>query len=416
MINLLLALSLVSQTEHVIAKDTYRLGPGDKIEVFVDSKISYSYVTAVDLNGQIDVYTYQFGASGISMALKTGPNIQIPQPLDLVKSGYLYVAGKTISEVEDELAAKLHAMLSGGVASVKIRLVETRVFTIPVLGRVVNPGMYVSNPLQRVSNLILQAGGVRSDGDPSRILVVRSDIVVDTVNLNRFAFLGDMDANPFVSEGIKIVVPELKEWVFVSGAVNGSPFQNIQVSSVKSGESQQNMALSVPVVQKASSLSGHNVEIKVPYHEGMTVEEAINFAGGPQPYADLNSVNLKRSGNEMPVELKAALQPFDTVTVPFMPQDVYVTGQVVTPGSYPFKPGLTVADYIGMAGGVTDRASSHISIISRDGKKIKVKWDHKVRPGDRILVHEKTFKWWQDYIYILSVLTSIAVTWLTISK
>ncbi len=420
MISLLLSLSLISQVEHVIEKDSYRLGPGDKIEVFVESKISYSYATAVDLSGQIEIYSYQFGASGMSMALKTGSGIQIPQPINLVKSGFLYVAGKTISQTETELARRLENVLSGKVKAVRISLLATRTFFIPVLGHVKNPGIYMANPLERVSVLIAQAGGLRSDGDPSKILLVRGDLIIDTVNLNRFAFEGELSANPFVCEGIKVIVPELKNWVTVVGAINGSPFTKASVVPMPS-QSSETSTISITSVNRGSSgssaSSNISIEVRVPYSEGLTAKEAINYSGGPQPAADLTSVMLVRNGEKQNIDPDTThLEPFDTLIVPFNPSHIYVTGQVTTPGAYPFKPGLTVEDYIGMAGGFTDRAKHKVLILDREGKRKKVGWGYEPQAGERIFIPEKTFKWWQDYIYILSVMTSVAVTWLTLSK
>src|SRR5690606_23115630 len=44
----------------------------------------------------------------------------------------------------------------------------------------------------------------------------------------------------------------------------------------------------------------------------------------------------------------------------------YITGEVRSPGSYPFEPGLTLRKAISIAGGFTERASRSKIIIVRD--------------------------------------------------
>ncbi len=421
MITLLMISIAVSQLEQVIPKDRYVLGPGDQIEVFVNSDISYSYPTIVDLNGQIDLYTYQPGGSqlgytGLSMAFQAGSGLKLSQPSNLAKYGYLYVAGNTISRAEQKIKSELQKALSGKVESVDIRLIKTRTFLVPVLGNVLNPGVYPATPLERVSMLIYKAGGIKEAGDPSKILVHRPDSSVDTVNLYLFAFGGQLDANPFVSEGTQIFVPEMESWVFVEGAVNGSPFQkSLVISQSQSGASEIGNE-KFPSISLRPSATGISIGHRVPFHNGMSVNDAINFCGGALQTADMSDIRVIRGSELLHVGLDAALEPFDTVVVPYSPRKVYVTGEVIQPGAFSFRPGLKVADYIGMAGGLTTRAKKSIFVYRRDGKRVKVNWDYEVEAGDRIFVPEKSLKWWQDYLQILAVISSVAVTWLTLNR
>jgi len=91
---------------------------------------------------------------------------------------------------------------------------------------------------------------------------------------------------------------------------------------------------------------------------------------------------------------------------------VYVSGEVVNPGAYPYAPNWTVADYIGMAGGFTHRASGKIKVYKKDGKVVEAGLNYEVSSEDRIEAERITFKWWEDYLNVASVLTAILVTWL----
>jgi protein involved in polysaccharide export with SLBB domain len=76
----------------------------------------------------------------------------------------------------------------------------------------------------------------------------------------------------------------------------------------------------------------------------------------------------------------------------------FVRGEVSGPGSYPFKPGLTVEKAVSMAGGFSTRASkSKFYIVSDDssgneGKKRRsATLDSRIRPGDIIHIEQSFF-------------------------
>ncbi|MBI4888532.1 MAG: SLBB domain-containing protein [Acidobacteria bacterium] len=105
-------------------------------------------------------------------------------------------------------------------------------------------------------------------------------------------------------------------------------------------------------------------------------------------------VNLDdlQSGN---VSLNVALKDGDTILVP-RAEDVYVFGQVRTPGAYPLRVrDMTVLQALSMAGGLTDRgATGRIEIIRIvEGEKVNVNAEltDTVQPGDTIVVPERFF-------------------------
>ena len=85
----------------------------------------------------------------------------------------------------------------------------------------------------------------------------------------------------------------------------------------------------------------------------------------------------------------------DTVFV-LKAQNIYVFGQVKNPGAYPLQQDVTtVLQGLALAGGVTERgATSRVEIVRIvDGaqKKIKVKLEDQVLPGDTIVVPQRFF-------------------------
>ncbi|MCB1696317.1 MAG: polysaccharide export protein [Pseudomonadales bacterium] len=76
----------------------------------------------------------------------------------------------------------------------------------------------------------------------------------------------------------------------------------------------------------------------------------------------------------------------------------FVRGEVASPGSFPFKPGLTVEKAVSMAGGFTARASkSKFYIVSDDspaGEEEEPKsatLSTRIRPGDVIQIEQSFF-------------------------
>ena len=73
----------------------------------------------------------------------------------------------------------------------------------------------------------------------------------------------------------------------------------------------------------------------------------------------------------------------------------FVAGEVNSPGSYEYQPGMTARQAVVIAGGFTDRAKRSKVYLIREGDKTfteqKVKLNEKIGPGDTITVKEGFF-------------------------
>lgn len=77
-------------------------------------------------------------------------------------------------------------------------------------------------------------------------------------------------------------------------------------------------------------------------------------------------------------------------------RQVFIDGQVRSPGSFDFQPGLTVRKLVTLAGGLTERASTRrISIVSSSesitDKARRAKLDDLLRPGDQVTIEQSFF-------------------------
>jgi polysaccharide export outer membrane protein len=96
-----------------------------------------------------------------------------------------------------------------------------------------------------------------------------------------------------------------------------------------------------------------------PYEAGLTVQKAISLAGGFTEKAEIRKIAATRvvgdRADTVILGMEALVLPDDILAVGLM-QKFFVSGEVKTPGRYPYEPGLTVQKALSLAGGLTERA------------------------------------------------------------
>ncbi|MEP6887926.1 MAG: polysaccharide biosynthesis/export family protein [Nitrospirales bacterium] len=139
------------------------------------------------------------------------------------------------------------------------------------------------------------------------------------------------------------------------------------------------------------------VRVQVYGEEDLTVESKVDGDGNINfPLLGMVSVAGKTS-QELQEYLTTRLaggyvrEPRVTASI-FKYRNFYVSGEVKTPGGYPYEEGLSVQKAVTIAGGMTDKAEKHdISILRLvNGKEqiFPVKVDSVVLPDDTIVVAE----------------------------
>jgi polysaccharide biosynthesis/export protein len=109
------------------------------------------------------------------------------------------------------------------------------------------------------------------------------------------------------------------------------------------------------------------------------------------PVVRVNLRELQNGAFQQNVQLNGG----DTVFV-LKAENIYVFGQVKNPGAYPLQQDVTtVLQGLALAGGVTDRgATSRVEIVrtvNGEQKKLKVKLEDALLPGDTIVVPQRFF-------------------------
>ena len=109
--------------------------------------------------------------------------------------------------------------------------------------------------------------------------------------------------------------------------------------------------------------------------------------------ADVYHVNL-RAIQTGQLQTNIALSPNDTVFVP-QATKIYVTGEVKTPGAFPFSAGLTVRQAVSLGGGFTQDAATGsariVRLVAGKPKNIKVALDDPLQSGDTVVIRTRHF-------------------------
>ena len=159
----------------------YRLGPGDQI--------------SVEVFGQCPDYC----KTGITVP----PNARFS--FQLIQGG-VFVAGKTVEQVADDIKQKLDEYIID--PKVTVTLDKANATRYSVMGNVASPGVRVMDRKVSVYEAILDAGGVTKNGDKKKVAIV--SYTNDGKLSRRVVSLADMEAGKmamvYLSPGDQVFV------------------------------------------------------------------------------------------------------------------------------------------------------------------------------------------------------------------
>lgn len=147
--------------------------------------------------------------------------------------------------------------------------------------------------------------------------------------------------------------------------------------------------------------SGDVIRVSVFGEEGLSFEELRLTDAGTFSYPFIGEVRAqgKTTGQIEQViidKLKGDYLVDPRVSVSVLTyREFFISGEVKTPGGYPFQPGLTLRRAVALAGGLTERASTKRISIIRDHditrKSQDASLDTQVMPGDTITIDQGFF-------------------------
>ena len=168
----------------IAAADNYKLNPGDEVEISV------------------------WNEENLQKTITVLPDGMISFPL----VGHLQAAGKSASEIEITIAAKLNAYIAD--PEVNVTVTSTRGNVIFVVGKVLKPGPIVMIQSTTVMQALAMAGGLNEFASANSIKIIRrsglEDDSTETLLKIRYSDLekgNDLASNHILNYGDVIVVP-----------------------------------------------------------------------------------------------------------------------------------------------------------------------------------------------------------------
>lgn len=350
--------------------------------------------------------------------------------------GKIKLAGMSLTAARNKLTESLARIYN--MQDIAFSISRPRLITISVTGEVALPGAYTLYTSQRVSEAIAAAGGVTGEGSTRKIMFYGGAKPLP-VDLDRARYLGDLDFDPLLYAGTRIVVPaRSQEVVHVVGEVNTNrsieylPTDSLDLLlALAGGTTGYADRSAVKVIDGAGSTLKPGVTILVPPKSNMLAMQAISIFGAisnPGRY-DTSGIHtlgdlLKAAGGFTPPAVQErtvvfrrvgtnevgqisnvrypivftdqrvfepgsfAVRPGDSVIVPVAHGYVHVSGAVRNPGIVPFVPDKSVDWYIKSVGGFLPRADKEQLLIHHPVANIMagVTLQTMVRDGDEIRV------------------------------
>jgi len=267
------------------------------------------------------------------------PDGMMSLPID----GQIYAVGKTLEEVRIAIVQEMKKVLPSLEGNqVSLTIVDFSKTDISVLGEVKSPGLYPVSGKVNVLKAISFAGGLLENAGLKNATIIRESGEVTPVDLEKLFHDSDMSQNITLYSGDSLFIPKAFEMktISVAGEVNSPGLY---------------------------SLEGR-----------IDVLKAISIANGFTARADLKNATVNRqSGELIPVNLEklllendfsqnVVLEYGDSLFIPMtLENNIYVLGEVKTPGLYNIEGTCSVVEAISIAGGYNEKAKLSSCLVIR---------------------------------------------------
>jgi protein involved in polysaccharide export with SLBB domain len=271
----------------------YVVGSGDEIIVLLWGRMNEEFHLKIDRDGRINI-----------------PHI-----------GPVPVAGLPFSALQKNILDRVQN-IEGVQATVSMG--ELRSVGVFIVGEVKSPGYYTVSGLSNVTNALFAAGGPTKRGSLRTIQLKRNGSAIVTVDFYDFLMSGKDNTSLRLKSGDVIMVPIVKRMVAIAGNVRRSALYEIKPNT--------------------------------------TLKEALGLAGGLTPAAWTNRIQIERFkenkfqmvfdfAGESPQALPdVEVQDGDIIKIfPIVEKNknaVYLSGNVVRPGTYEYKEGMKLSDLL----------------------------------------------------------------------
>jgi protein involved in polysaccharide export with SLBB domain len=442
-------LTMPASLEGPIDSSTYVLGPSDELLLIVRGPKTTTHQIRVLPEGNLIL-----------------PNV-----------GAFRAAGLTLDECKENVKEALRRYYPA--IEIDLQLTIPRKFVVYVIGEVQIPGAVELNAPSHVSHAVALAGGVSDGGSMREIEIRENGSIVHTVDLFRFLSAGDFSQNPFLKEGYSVYVPprrmkasivgEIKkpgEYEILPGETAGDllefaggfastadsehlllerihPGDEITTHTIQGGNADgfelQDMdvvvvpdLVSLTMVEPVEVYGGGGRDGTFQIREDETLHDFILRLWRFTYRYELQSAVIERYVEEDKPEFiqfsvpdvlagdsigNTVLKPGDLISFPIRDREVFVTGEVMTPGPVPFQPGITAERYIALAGGPNNIGTyDKIDIFGQNSELRKGNRHSLVYRGETIVVKtRKTHQFGAVFSGVVS-LTALLIAVIAVTK
>jgi len=245
--------------------------------------------------------------------------------INLSDIGKLNLAGLSLNDASSLIKAKVNNSYIGTEAYISLK--NIRDINILIVGNAYNPGIYTLNGNSNMLHALSMAGGINDIGSYRNINLVRSGVIIDTLDIYEVLVYGKYNFSNGLRSGDSIVVkPRGKVVAFESGVMRSALY-----------------------------------ELK----ENDTFQNLLSFANGFNKDNDYQNIIVKRvsSGKSQVLNLTLdELNSFnfvdnDSIYIrEFKTDTISIFGSVMNPGTYKLKRGTTLSEAIIIAGGYDSTA------------------------------------------------------------
>ncbi|BDQ02407.1 SLBB domain-containing protein [Ignavibacterium sp.] len=308
-----------------------------------------------------------------------------------------------------------------------IVLVDKAERFVSLFGHIKYPGNYEYKEGESIDEVLNVAGGILYKARTDSIEIVRFTDDGKSQYSIYFSYEKIKSEKPKVNKGDFIIVREIPDYfdvhyVEVKGEIKYPGVYKIKkdettLSQVinEAGGFKKNASLKDAVLYRTKADSTYDPELErlrlIPRAD-MTDDEydylkARSRQKRGRVVIDFEKLFLQKDSNE-----DVVLKIGDIITIPEKKEYISIIGQVVNPGNITYKTGLTIDDYINIAGGFSWRAKEgDVRVIrANTGEWVDAEDVDELKPGDTIWVPEDPPgpKFWEVFTTSLQVLGQIA--------
>jgi len=290
----------------------YLLGPGDVIQISV------------------------WGYPELTNVITVRPDGKVSFPL--IKE--IIATGMTPEELRQEINKQLCQVIKD--AQISLIVINFRTINVSVLGEVSKPGLYSLTERVDVLKAISAAGGLTAEAGLRNATIIRKNQEITPLDLEKLFIQNDLTQNYLLDSGDSLYIPKAFAItnISVAGEVNSPGFYSLEGK--------------VDVLKAISAC------------RGLTQKAGFKNAIITKLNDEIIQVDLEKLLIQNDLTQNYPLESGDSLFVPLtLEKNVYVLGEVKSPGLYPIEGECTVVEAISKAGGYTGNARLKSCVVIR---------------------------------------------------